>query len=250
MRVFAVVPALSLVLTAASTFAQTPAGTPRPAAPAGQTAPARPLNQTPPATQKPDPPPAAAVAPVPAPPFREGAKLAWINVQVIASNSGEGKSAAARITQFRDQRQKDLAEKQKNAQAAQQKFESEGALSNETVRASLQATAERLNRELQRLAEDADQDLERLQQQLQQEFMLKLQPAIQKVAKDRSVDFIFTNESGLVHAAADLDLTGDVIKALDASAGAAARPPAAAPAPAPAPAPTPKPAAPATGTAK
>src|SRR4051812_27164720 len=98
MKVFAVVPAVSLLLTTATSFAQTPA-TPRTAAPAGQTAPA-PRPQTPPATRQPDPPPAAALpvqAPAPTVPFRDGAKIGYINVQAIASQSADGKAAGVQL---------------------------------------------------------------------------------------------------------------------------------------------------------
>jgi len=254
MRLFAVVPALSVLLTAASTYAQASApAAPRPASPAGQSAPApRPQGQTPPAAKQPDPPPAAALAPpppAPAPvPFREGAKFGWVNVQAVASQSAEGKNAAARINALREQRQKELTDKQKALQAAQQKLDNEGALRNDAARATLQTDIERQQRELQRQAEDAEQDVERLTQQLQQEFLSKLQPAITRVAKERSLDFIFSTEGGLVHASMDLNLTEDVIRAVDAATaaakpGAAAAPAGAKPAgttPAPAPAGAPK----------
>ena len=229
MRLFAVVPALSVLLTAAPTYAQAPATAP-PARP--------PAAQTPSTAKQPDPPPAAAVAPPPAPapiPFREGAKFGWVNVQAVASQSAEGKNAGTRINALREQRQKELADKQKAFQAAQQKLETEGALRNDAARAAMQADIEKQQRELQRLVEDAEQDVERLTNQLQQEFLGKLQPAIQRVAKERGLDFIFSTEGGLVHAAIDLNLTEDVIKAVDSTTSAPK--PAATTKPAPAPGP-------------
>ena len=229
MRLFAVVPALSALLAAAPTYAQAPAPAPSPRPPAAQ---------TPSTAKQPDPPPAAAVAPPPAPapiPFREGAKFGWVNVQAVASQSAEGKNAGTRINALRDQRQKELTDKQKAFQAAQQKLETEGALRNDTARAAMQADIEKQQRELQRLVEDAEQDVERLTNQLQQEFLSKLQPAIQRVAKEKGLDFIFSTEGGLVHAAPDLNLTEDVIKAVDSTAGASK--PAATTKPAPLPGP-------------
>ena len=119
MRLFAVVPALSVLLTAAPTYAQAPApATPRPAPAAGQNAPPPrpPAAQTPSTAKQPDPPPAAALPQPPAPapvPFREGGKFGWVNVQAVASQSAEGKNAATRINGLRDQRQKELTDKQK-----------------------------------------------------------------------------------------------------------------------------------------
>jgi outer membrane protein len=238
MRLFAVVLALSVTLAAASTYAQAAAPA---ASPAGPGAPApRPQAQTPSTAKQPDPPPAAALPPAPAPiPFREGAKFGWVNIQIVASQSQEGRNAATKINSLREQRQKELSEKQKALQAAQAKLETEGALRSDAAKASLAADIERQGKELNRLVEDAEQDVERLTQQLQQDFLAKLQPAIPRLAKEKNVDFIFQAES-LMHGADDLNLTADLIRIVDAgakpapAAPAAAKPAPATPAPAPA----------------
>jgi outer membrane protein len=236
MRVFAVVPAVSLLLTAATSYAQAPAA-PKPTAPAGQSAPApRPPAQTPAAPRQSDPPPAAAVAPAPIVPFRDGAKFGYINVQAIASQSADGKAAGVKIKAFQDGKARDLESKQKSLDSKQQRLASGGNVLSEATRAQLQTDIEREGRELNRLAEDADQDLERMTQQLQAEFMSKLSPVLRRVAMEKKVDFVFTDQSGIVFAAEDLNLTADVIRALDSAAPtspAAAAPPAATP-PAPA----------------
>lgn len=262
MRVLAAVLALNVMLTAAPTSAQVPAPTQpapqsqtKPAAPAPrQTAPAapapRPQTQTPTTPQQPaapQPPP-----PLP-PPFKEGFKYTYINIQIVASQSAEGKSATTEINKLRDQRQRELNDKNKALQTAQQKLESISSVGTDAARAQLQSEIERQQRDIERSAEDAQQDVERLTQRLQQEFMVKLNPIIDRVAKEKQVDMIFSTESGLVWAAAGMELTTEVIRALDggatakpsASAPAPATPPAAgAPAPAPGGEPAPAPATP------
>jgi hypothetical protein len=58
-----------------------------------------------------------------------------------------------------------------------------------------------------------------------------LRPVIDRVARDKGLDIVF-NVAELVWAAPDVDVTADVIKALDAAAPAAAAGPAAPAAPA------------------
>jgi hypothetical protein len=57
--------------------------------------------------------PAAQPAPPPPPakPFPEGSKLAFIDVQRIATESSEGKAAATRITELQQKRTSELAAK-------------------------------------------------------------------------------------------------------------------------------------------
>ena len=206
MRVLAAALAVSMLLAASETYAQAPA----PARPAGQApAPAAPR----PAAPAPAPAPSAVPA---APPvkFQDGLKYAYIRIDRIAAESAAGKSLNDRVKALNDQKVREL---------------------NDTARAQLQAEVERQQRDIQRFTEDAQQDLQALQQQLQEEFTRQLNPILDRVAKAKQVHMVFNaTESGLVWADPSMDLTTDIIKALD-TAG-----PAAAPAPA-----TAKPAAPA-----
>lgn len=218
MRVLAAALAVSMLLAASETYAQAPA----PARPAGQApAPAAPRPAIP------APAPAAAQALPPLPKFQDGMKYAYIRIDRIAAESGEGKTLNDRVKALNDQKVRELNEKNKALQSVQQKLESGGSVLNDTARAQLQAEVERQQRDIQRFTEDAQQDLQALQQQLQEEFTRKLNPVLEKVAKEKQVHMVFNaTESGLVWADPGMDLTGDIIKALDAAASAAAPAPA------------------------
>jgi Skp family chaperone for outer membrane proteins len=217
MKVFAVASALSLVLSAAPTFAQAQApapAQPRPAAPAPAQAP-----------QAPTPAPAQA-----RPPFQTGLKYAFINVQEIAQTSAEGKAFNAKVNALQEQKVKELQDKNKALQAAQEKLEKGASVMNDQARAQLQSEIERQQRDIQRATEDAQQEVQQLTQQLQVEFERRLTPIIDRVAKEKQVHFIFNaNDSGLVWADPTMDLTPDVIRALDGGKPAAAAPAAAPP---------------------
>jgi outer membrane protein len=223
MRVFSVVQALGFALIASTSFAQAPVGqAPKPAAPPVQPAPRPPAPAAPP----------AAAAPAPAAPrFQDGLKYAYINVQVVAANSAEGKAATEKVKAFQDQKVKELNDKNKVLQSAQQKLEQGGSVMNDQARAQLQSEIERQQRDVQRFTEDAQQEVQTFTQQLQAEFERKLNPIIDKVAKEKQVHFVFSAaESGLVWADPGMDLTAEVIKAFDSTAPAAAARPAPAPA--------------------
>ena len=81
---------------------------------------------TPPATppaaeQKPAPPPPAQ----PPKPFPEGAKVGYVDIQLIASNSAEGKAAAGKIQEWDKRKTTELQDKNKQAQAIQTKLAAE-----------------------------------------------------------------------------------------------------------------------------
>ena len=139
MRVFVVALALSLVLSAAPSFAQAP---PVPAAAAQTQKPPAPAPQT----QKPAPPapaPAAAAPAVPAARFQEGLKYAYVRIDLIAATSNEGKAFNAKVQALQEQKVKDLQDRNKALQASQEKLEKGASVMNDAARAQLQSDIER-----------------------------------------------------------------------------------------------------------
>lgn len=218
MRVFVSVLAFSAMLAASAAYAQAPAAPPAPAT--QKPAPA-------PATQKPAP---AAPAPLPElkPRFQEGMKYAYVNVQAVAAQSVEGKVAAEKIKVLQEQKSRELQERNKALQTAQQKLEQGGSVLSDQARTQLQSEIERQQRDLQRFTEDAQQDVQQLAEQVEGEFNRKLTPVIDKVAKQKGVHFVFNaSQSGLIWAEPGMDLTAEVIQAFDSPAAAAPAPAAA-----------------------
>jgi outer membrane protein len=209
MRSFVVIVALGLVLGAAPAYAQ---ATP-PAAGTTQPAPAQPR------------------------PFPEGTKFAFINIQRVASESGEGRASTSKVQALNQQKVAQLNELNKKLQADQQKLQSQSSVMNDQARGQLERDIERQQKEIQRFTQDAQDEVQNLQQDLQGAFQSKLLPIIQQVVQERGLQILFSqNDAGIVWADPGLDITADVIKRFDAAH----------PAPAAAtPAPTTQPAAPA-----
>ena len=213
MRVFAIAAAFSLML-APGAFAQV-SGTQKPPAPGA------------PATQKP-PAPAAPAAPAPPPArFQDGLKYGYVNMQAIAQQSAEGKVLADKLKSAQDTKQRELQDKNKNLQAMQQKLDQGGSVLSEAARTQLASDIDRTQRDLQRASEDAQEELQKLAQQVEEDFTRKVLPIVDKVAKEKQVHFVFNAaQSGLIWADPGMDLTTEVIAALNGSKPAA---PAAAP---------------------
>jgi outer membrane protein len=212
MKSLVVVLVLSVMLAGSPVFAQAPV-------PA----------QQPPAKPAPTAPATAAPAQPPAPkPFPQGAKIAYVVLQRIANESADGRVATTRIQALQQKKAAELNEKNKQLTGMQQKLEKEGSVMSASASADLQKSIEKLNVEVQRFTQDAQAEVQELQQELQQEFQDRLTPVIQAVAAEMGLHFVFNGpDAGLVWADAALDISSDVIKKLDASAGKPAPKPAA-----------------------
>jgi outer membrane protein len=200
-----VIVAFGLILLAGPGYAQTPP--PKPAA--------TPAAQPPPAT-----PPAQPAAPTAQPPrpFPEGAKVALVNVQRIAQESAEGKGFTAKINALREKKEKELADKNTQLDAARKKLEASASVLSEAARGAQQKEVERLQVDLQRLSQDAQAEVEELQRELQVDFQRKLLPVVEEVRAAKGLHLVLSMlDSGILAADMGLDITPDVIKKLDSA---------------------------------
>jgi outer membrane protein len=211
MKGFVIVAPLAFLLSAAPVFAQ-----------AAQQPPAQP-KPAPPVTQPPATPPAQpAQPPVP---FPVGAKTAFINPQRIFQESTEGKAAVTRINTLIQKKQTEGQDRQKALQANQQKLQTSGGVMNEQARTQLEKEIEKQQVDGQRFQQDAQAEIQELQNEVQQEFIKKVSPLIEAVAKEKGLQMVFDlQNAGLAWWDPGLDLTNDVIKKLDGAKPAAAAP--------------------------
>jgi outer membrane protein len=173
--------------------------------------------QTPPAQPAQTPP--AAAQPAAPQPFPEGAKIAYIDLQFIASNSAEGKTATAKIQDFTKKKQAELADKDKNLQALRNKLQQGAGVMNQQAQVQLEKEIEKLARDLQFAQQDAQAEQQELTQDLQNEFQMRLQPVIDELASERALHVVFSIvDSGAIWVNTGLNLTNEVVKRLDAAA--------------------------------
>jgi outer membrane protein len=214
MRGFALAASLAVIMSAGAAFAQTP--------PAGQQPPAQPAPARP---AQPAPAPPAAAAAQPPAPFPVGAKMAFINPQRIFQESAEGKASLARVQTLINKKQTEGQDRQKKLQADQQKLQTSGAVMNEGARAQLEKDIEKQQLDGQRFQQDAQAEINELQQEVQSDFIKKVSPIIEAVAKEKGVQLVFDlNNAGLAYFEPGLDLSTEVIKKLDSKPAATPKP--------------------------
>jgi outer membrane protein len=212
MRGSAIAASLALsvfALSAAPVFAQTPA---KPAqTPA---APAKPAAT--PAPQTPAPAPAPIPVAPPAP-FPAGAKIAFFNPQAVFQASADVRAAVARVNALIQKKQTENADKAKLLQGNQQKLQTSGSVMNEAARIQLEKEIEKQTKDGERFQQDAQAEINELQQEVQNDFVKKLSPIVEQLATEKGLHLVFNaSESGIAWATPGLDLTGEVIKKLDA----------------------------------
>jgi outer membrane protein len=182
---------LAAAIYAGPAFAQT---TPPPAAPTPQTAPAPP-------------------APVP---FPEGAKVAYVDFQRVASESELGKGAAAKINDFTNKKQAEGQEKGKQLQGMLERQKTQASVLSDAAMKQLELDIAKAQRDFQYFQNEVQAELETLNNELMQEFHQKVLPVVQAVATERGLHMVFDVQS-FIFANRGLDLTPEIITRANAT---------------------------------
>jgi outer membrane protein len=205
--------AVSAILVAGSAFAQTP--------PTAQTPPPtqtpKPTPTPPPATQKPAlPMPTPTPAPVP---FPADAKVAFIDLQRIVQDSLLGKQGQEAMKTLNDKLGTDLAAKNKEILALQDKIKTQQNVVSDAVLQSMGRDLDKLQRAAQFAQQDAQVQVDQLQKELLSGFQDKVLPIVEKLRDERGLWIIFAlgDNSNIAAAHAGLDLSAEVVKRLDAA---------------------------------
>ena len=173
---------------------------------------------------------AFAQSPAVVPPQQAPLRMAFLDLQRIAAESGEGKTASGKVQALTQKKSAELQEKTKALQSNQQKIQQGGAVLNDAARAQAQKEIDRLTVEFDRFQEDANAEVQELQQSLQAEFQEKLRPVVDAVVKELAIGLLFSaGDAGAIYVDPSLDITGEVIKRFDSGKYSTAAKPAAAP---------------------
>lgn len=204
---------LTLAMAAIPAFAQPPS---QQQPPAQQPPAQQPPAQQPPTQQKPaTPPPQPAQPPRP---FPQGSKIAYIDIQAVASGSATGKEASQKLQALQQKKVAEIGEKNKQLQALQSKLQQGGSVLNESARAQLEKDIDKLQRDIQFSQQNAQAEFNDLQNELQADFQKKLMPIIEQVANEKGLLMVFSiRDSGIAWAEPGLDVSDEVAKKLDAA---------------------------------
>jgi outer membrane protein len=207
--------AVSAVLVAGSALAQTttPPPTTQPP-PAGQKP--TPPPQTPPAGQKPAPTPTPKPEPVP---FPADAKVAYIDLQAVVQQSRLGKQGRDAMQALNDKLAAELAAKNKEIQALQDKMKQQQGVVSDAVYNNMAKDLDRLQREAQFKQQDAQVQVDQLNADLLQSFQNKVMPIVEEVRKERGLWIVFAlgENSNIAAAHLGLDLSAEIVKRLDSA---------------------------------
>jgi outer membrane protein len=160
-----------------------------------------------------------------APASAQALKVAVINTEQVLLESETGKAALAELRQVREAKEAEGQALQTEAEDLRKRL-TEGRLSlAEDKIAQLEQQLEEKGIALRRFQDDASRELNKRRDEVLAGIDRKVLPIINQVGQEQGYSLIFRKfESGLVFASEEIDITGEIIRRLDAQASAAAAP--------------------------
>lgn len=177
--------------------------------------------QTQTAPPLPAPPPGGQTAAAPAAPLPAGAKIAFINVQLVFSESEVGKAGQDRWRMFNEKLFAGLAARDKEIQGLSEKIKTQQNIVDEAVLRTWNTDLARLQRELQFARQEAQVQSDQMQQEVLADFSKKLQPVVDAMRTEKGLHAILgvqTEPGGMALLSGEpgIDLSADVVKRLNA----------------------------------
>jgi outer membrane protein len=148
--------------------------------------------------------------------FAEDARVAYVDIDRVASLSSEGKALAARLQDLRAKKSAEVTQRSREVEALQTKLAQTGSVLDEFVKARLQREFQRAQIDFQRFSEDAQAEVQEAQQESVRSFNAKLFPVIGQLAKEKKLWAVFGSENLIWYSPA-VDLTQEVAARLDAA---------------------------------
>jgi Skp family chaperone for outer membrane proteins len=157
----------------------------------------------------------------PASPLPTGAKIAFVNLQVVFSESELGKAGQARWKMFNDKLFAGLSARDKEIQGLTDKIKTQQSVAGDAVLAAWNQDLSRLQREAQFARQEAQIQSDQLQQEVLSEFSKKVQPVIDALRVEKGLHAIVGVQgdgSGMTLLSSDpgMDLSAELIKRLNA----------------------------------
>ncbi len=147
-------------------------------------------------------------------------KIAYVDMDKIMEAVPEYKTAQTELEQTAERWRQEIAKEYENIEQMYRDYQAREVLMSDEMRKQKQdeiINKENKVRELQKKRFGPEGELFKKRQSLVKPIQEKVYKTIEKLAKDRGIDIIFTAPDGstIIYAEGDKDVTEDVIKRLD-----------------------------------
>jgi outer membrane protein len=158
------------------------------------------------------------------PVFAQAPAIGVIDVQKVVRESEIGKKALADVKALTDKKQQEINQRQGSIQAMQDKLDKQKDILSADAQEKLRSDINKGMTDLRRFREDSEAEIQNRLSVALKGLEEKVVPIIQKMGSEKGYSIILTKDA-LIYASPKNDITDEVIRLFNESAGGAAKPP-------------------------
>jgi outer membrane protein len=144
------------------------------------------------------------------------ASLAYFSPQRAFAASPEGKEVESKLTTLQTERSRELDARNQKLKALQDALQRNSGVLSPLVRQEREREIDRFQVDIQWFVQDAQAEFLGVRRQSEDAFVLRLQPALAAVAKEKGLLLVINEDEGLIAWADPVaDITADVVKRLN-----------------------------------
>ena len=138
--------------------------------------------------------------------------VAYFSPRRAFAESADGKAARTKLLSLQAEKAKEIESRNKRLQAQRDALQQSATVLDAAGRQQQEQEIQRFSLDLQRFTEDAQAEFMGVQKEVESAFLKRLGPALDSVAREKRLAFVFDGDAGpLLWADPALDITAEVV---------------------------------------
>ena len=143
-------------------------------------------------------------------------KIGYVDVQRVLADSKRGQEAKKEIETRGAELNQEFLKRQQEVKALKEELERKGTLLSEEARKEKEREYQKKVKELERFVKDSREELRQMEREVTTQILKEVEKIINELGKEKGYTLILEKQrSFILYAPEEIDLTDEVIKALD-----------------------------------
>ncbi len=143
-------------------------------------------------------------------------KIGYVDVQRVLADSKRGQEAKKKIEARGAELNQEFLKRQQEVKALKEELERKGTLLSEEARKEKEKEYQKKVKELERFVKDSREELRQMEREVTTQILKEVEKIINELGKEKGYTLILEKQrSFILYAPEEIDLTDEVIKALD-----------------------------------
>jgi len=144
--------------------------------------------------------------------FSHEMKIGTVDLQRAIDSVNQSKKAREKIEKEFGEKQKLLKAKEEEVKKMYEDFQKKALVISDKAKADMQAEIQKKYMEATQLANQFQEEYQKKIAEIRDPMIKSMTSIIETLAKEKKLDFVYANQTGILYARNPLDLTNDLIK--------------------------------------